>query len=265
MEYRFLCAVPYKDMQLDRDYMAHDQAAAEILVPIGHLTHTPDNPGWPDNEYQFAYKGTTSSNLDGASGARVTAPESVEGYMNDSNRNNIDRVGHRRWCLNPMMLKTGFGVAGGFSAMWSFDTSRSDTPDYEAVAYPPRGIMPSTHFKTAYAWSVSPNPQKYRSPDSSVRATVTPVRFDPEKLLLEKDAKALAIEYFQVSETSFGGASCIIFRPRDVSIANWSAYFVEIRGLKDLKGQDTPAQYFVGFYNPAEIKPPERTNAAVER
>jgi hypothetical protein len=56
-----------------------------------------------------------------------------------------------------------------------------------------------------------------------------------------------------------GGTRCIIFRPRNLSVATWSAYNVEINGLKDMKGQDNPAHYFVGFYDPKEIMPPERT------
>lgn len=256
MEYRFLCDVPYKDMQLDRDYMAHAQAGAEILIPIGQLTHTPDNPGWPEDEYQFAYTGTSSSNLHRG----LTAPESVDGYMSDSDQSNIAVVGHRRWCLNPAMLKTGFGVAQGFDAMWSMDASRSKTAaDYVAVAYPPRGLMPSTHFKNDYGWSVSPSPQKYRAPDSSVKVTVTPVRFNPDQLILEHDGKPLEVEYFNISKEPVARSSCVIFRPRNVSVATWSAYNVEISGLKDVKGQESPAQYFVAFYDPKQIKLPERT------
>jgi hypothetical protein len=264
MEYRFLCDLPYKDMQLDRDYMAHAQAGAEILIPIGHWTHTPDNPGWPEDVYQFAYKGTKSSNLcNDARGA--TAPGSVDWYMNDSDQTNIDRIAHRRWCINPAMLKTGFGVAEQFSAMWSFDTSRNTSADYAAVAFPPRGLMPSTHFKTDYAWSVSPSPNKFREPDSSVKVTVTSIRFDPDKLVVERETKQLELEYFNISKEKVASSSCIIFKPRNASVSMWSAYSVELRGLKDIKGQDAAAQYFVAFYNPAEIKPPERTTAAVER
>jgi len=264
MEYRFLCDVPYKDMQLDRDYMAHAQAAAEILLTVGHLTHTPDNSGWPEDDYKFAYKGTTSSNIYGGSGD-ATAPGSVDGYMNDSDEGNIAVVGHRRWCINPAMLKTGFGVATNFSAMWSFDSSRSNPVDHSAVAFPSRGFVPSTHFRSDYAWSLSPNPQKFREPDSSVKVTVTPVRFDPDKLIVERNAKALEMEYFTISKEPVASSSCLVFRPRNVSVASWSAYVVNVSGLKSLTGQDVPVQYFVAFYDPAQIKPPARTTPERER
>jgi hypothetical protein len=160
------------------------------------------------------------------------------------------------------MLKTGFGVAGDFSAMWSFDMSRKSVPDFEAVVYPPRGAIPSSHFKAEYAWSVSPNSQKYREPDSSIKVTVTPLEFDPDKLSVKRNDKPLDIEYIKVSAEGFGGAPCIIFRPRGVSLATWSAYVVELSGLKDLKGQDVPVQYVVAFYSPADVKPIERTKSA---
>jgi hypothetical protein len=246
--YRFICDLPYKDMELDRDYMAHAQAGAEILTRVGQLTHTPENPGMPETEFQFAYRGTTHSNLAGLG----NASGSVELYMDDSDASNIDRVGHRRWCLNPAMLRTGFGVDGSYSAMWSFNMSRRNVPDYDAVAFPPRGLTPSSHFKSNYAWSLSLNPLKFHDPDSSVKVTVTPMRFDPEKVMLERETKPLEMDYFKVTETSFGGSMCIIFRPKNVSVSAWSAYSVSISGLKNLKGQDVPVEYFVGFFDPVK-------------
>src|SRR5207248_7661158 len=122
------------------------QAGAGILAAVGKLTHTPENPGWPEGDYKFAYEGTTHSNIYAETGT-LAASHSVEGYMNDSDPGNIDRLGHRRWCLNPAMLKTAFGVEDHYSAMWSFDSSRQDMPDYDLVAFPPRGLTPTTHFK----------------------------------------------------------------------------------------------------------------------
>ena len=158
MEYRYLADLPYADMEIDRDYAAHCQAGAELLTRVGHLTHTPENPGLPDAEYKFAYDGPSHSNISTAGNSAA----SVAMYMDDSDAGNIAKLGHRRWCLNPAMLKTGFGADGHYTCMWSFDGSRRDIPDYDAVAFPPRGIMPTTHFGANYAWSFSVNPQKYR-------------------------------------------------------------------------------------------------------
>ena len=125
--YRYVCDVPYEGMSLDDGYNRKCLAASRLLERIGRLDHTPDNPGLPEDEYRVAYEGTSSSNI--AVGSSL--PGSIDMYMNDSDASNIARVGHRRWCLNPAMLKTGFGITGRWSAMWSFDSSRTsyDAPD----------------------------------------------------------------------------------------------------------------------------------------
>ena len=134
MAYRFLCGVPYEDLQLDWNYTAHAVAGARILNVIGKLTHGPENPGWPEADYQLAKKGCGSSNISSSS----SLTKSVNMFMNDSDKSNISRLGHRRWCLNPQMQRTGFGSFGKFSAMWSFDNSRQEKPDYDYIAFPHR-------------------------------------------------------------------------------------------------------------------------------
>ncbi len=86
---------------------------------------------------------------------------SIKCYMDDSDPTNIDRVGHRRWCLNPAMQKAGFAGAKQFAAMWSMDRSRAEVPDYDFVAFPPPGLIPTSTFSSHYAWSVSLNRAKY--------------------------------------------------------------------------------------------------------
>ncbi len=253
MQYRYLCDVPYKDMQVDRDYMAHAQAAAEIIERIGKLDHTPENPGMPEDEYQFAYKGTKSSNLFTSSGG-AGAAQSVESYLDDSDERNIDALGHRRWCLNPAMLKTGFGVSGNYSAMWSIDGSRSDASNFDFIAFPPRGLAPTSHFKSGYAWSISLNPQKYARPDKATKVTVTPMRFDANRLNLEAASEPLEIERLNVAEPIDGRTkiTCVIFRPKGTSVAPGSVYKVNVDGLKDIKGEVAPIEYFVGFFDAAK-------------
>jgi hypothetical protein len=253
MAYRFLCDVPYKDLQIDREYMAHAQAGAEIMDRIGKLTHTPENPGMPEDEYQFAYKGTSSSNIYFDSKGATTR-HSIDSYMDDSDERNIEVVGHRRWCLNPAMLKTGFGVAGIYSAMWAMDASRKDVPDYDAVLFPPRGLTPTSHFKSSYAWSISLNPRRYSDPDSTIKISVTPMRFDPKKLILEPGSEPLEIEHLKIAEPIDGRSkmTCIIFRPKNVNVSAGSVYKVGVSGLKATKSQDASLEYFVGFFDPVK-------------
>jgi hypothetical protein len=248
MAYRFLCDLPYQDLQVDRVYMAHAQAGSEIMKRIDKMTHKPDNPGMPDDEYRFAYQGTSKSNI--CSGTRAIS-ESVVLWMDDSDASNIDRVGHRRWCLNPPMLSTGFGFDGSYSAMWSLDESRKKDPDYDAVAFPPRGLIRTDYFRNDNAWSISFNPMKYKMLDASTKVVVTPVRFDPEKVTVEEESKPLELEHFNIVDDA-GIPNCVVFRPKNVSVTAWSAYMVNISGLKDLRGRDVPVEFFVGFFDKAK-------------
>ncbi len=244
MAFRFLADLPYKDMQIDRGFAAHTQAGAELLTRINKLTHSPENPGMPEDEYKFAYDGPSHSNI---STARESAG-SVRMYMDDSDAGNIEQLGHRRWCLNPAMLKTGFGADGKHTCMWSFDGSRKDVPDYDAIAWPPRGLLPTSYFKPDQAWSFSVNPKKYRTPDSSLKVTVTPVRLDPAKGTLDRDSKPLEMGFFKISTDGYGVPNCVIFRPKDVKVANGAGYMVSITGLKDSSGKDFLVEYFAGFF-----------------
>src|SRR5262249_22794081 len=116
--YRYLCRIPYEDFALDEEFNKYAQAASKICNELGRLEHKPTNPGGPEDEFKMAFKGTSSSSL---AFGDPTIAAAVDGWMDDSDKDNIDRLGHRRWCLNPKMQKVGFGRTGKFSAMYCFD------------------------------------------------------------------------------------------------------------------------------------------------
>ncbi len=244
MSFRCLCGVPYRDMKLDWTYIAHCEAASQLLSKLGRLDHTPANPGLPEAEYRFGFEGTSKSNL-----STVDSPiESVRGFMDDSDKGNIDRLGHRRWCLNPAMLKTGFGSGWGYTAMWSMDHSRTQIPDFDFVAFPPRGLTPIGSFRNHYAWSVSLNPKKYQTPsEQSVKVQIVPARLNLRPPAIEKASVTVPIEYFHVDTGNYGIPNCIIFRPAGLKVAPGTGYWVEITGLKTAQGEQTQLGYFVGF------------------
>lgn len=245
MAYRCICGLPYRDLKLDRTHTAHAQAAAQLMARTGQLEHRPPNPGMPNAEYRFALLGTISSCLSGHGSAAL----SVQAFMDDSDRSNIDRLAHRRWCLNPAMLKTGFGSLGNFTAMWGVDSSRTEIPDYDFVAFPPRGFVPTECFGENYAWSVSLNRKKYRPPDArAVKVLVSPARLNLRSGTLAKGPAALPLDYFNVSREPFGTAHCIIFRPRGVRVKAGTAYWVQIRGIADSSGGPAAVEYLVAFF-----------------
>lgn len=248
-QYRCLCGVPWDDVVLDDEANRYAQAAAEICAALGEITHEPANPGWEPDRFAFAAKGAASCNLHQS----VVATPSVDGYMDDSDPRNIGRVGHRRWCLNVPMTKTGFGVArssGGkaFTAMWAMDHGRAQRPELDAVAYPTRGWHPVTMFGPAYAWCVAPSERKFpRVLPEAVHVRV--LRLDAEFV---PSGEPLALEAFTVQTDSVGLSPCVIFRPKDVEVVDGAAYWVEVTGLSDpekvKKGAPPDLAYAVRFY-----------------
>ena len=132
MAYRYLCDVPFQDLVLDRSFIVCTEAGCDLLQRVGSLQHTPPNPGVAAEDYKLGFSGTKSSNLHIG---QKSMTDAVRGFMDDSDPGNIDRLGHRRWCLNPKMAKTAFARQGKFSAMWAVDESRSKVLNYEFVAF----------------------------------------------------------------------------------------------------------------------------------
>ena len=252
MEYRYLCGVPYQDLFLTEQANKETQAAAEVVCALGHLTHTPEKPpGWPADKYELGRTGAGHSNL---SAGRSTMEDSILSYMNDSDQSNVDRVGHRRWCLNPSMSWTGFGQQRTFGAMYSLDCTRPNIPDWNFVAYPAAGLFPVTYFSAKYAWSVSINEKKYTIPDITlVKASVTPVKGNFKTAKIEA-GDPLSIEAFKVSAGGFGSGTCIIFRPVGLKLAAGQAYRVEITGLL-LDQKETTLRYITEFCDLPGSKP----------
>ena len=246
-QFRYICGVPYEDLQWDAQQADLAQHAALICSKLGHLTHSPGHPpGMSDSEYDLCKKGAGQSNLF----MGITQPVAcVDGWMNDSDPSNIGRVGHRRWCLNPAMQKSGFGTEGKFAAMYAFDTSRKQVPDWDFVAYPARGYMPVEFFGERHAWSVSLNMAKF----------VTPGRSKPEVALkaandkLAPEGEPLKLDFFVVESGGFGSGPAIIFRPKTLTLKHDARYIVEITGLKAKKGDDAPLRYLVHFVSLPEV------------
>jgi len=246
MIYRYLCEVPHEGMVLDEEYNKHAEAAAAVCRAMDRLDHHPKaNPGVPEDVWKYGKEGCAKSNL---SLGRAEPSAAVDGFMDDSDRSNIDRVGHRRWCLNPAMRKTGFGQVGRFAAMYAFDKSRTDIPDWDFVAYPARGLMPTTHFGANYAWSVSLNPRKYAEPSKGeIKVKVWAVRSPAFVLDRLTAGTPLELDYFNVENSMFGLQHTIIFRPKSLTPRARARYFVEIEGVKRLDGDTKPVRYMVEF------------------
>jgi len=238
--YRYLAGVPYDDLTLDDDANAACDAAVRLCAKIGRIEHTPANPGLPEDDYKLAYKGTSRSNL--GMGLRSLV-KTVEMWMDDSDPGNIERIGHRRWCINPTMAKTGFGRFNEFTAMYIFDRNRKDVPDFDFVSWPPQGLTPVEYFRRGNAWNVSLNPRKYNSPGEDVTAKV----YAADKKG-NKTGDPLKLNHSGVDTNGFGIPNCIIFRPERITVEPGKRYVVEIEGITQGKEKKTAAiEYAVEF------------------
>lgn len=239
--YRFLCGVPYADIDLVEDLCILAREGARICATLDKITHTPDNPGWPESEYRPAYEGASNCNLYTHSGDfESLLVRSVDFYMDDSDADNIDAVGHRRWCLNPKMNRTGFGESGAYAAMWSTDQSRSPAPSFEFVAFPPPGHIPLDFLPANTAWSISPHPDRF---DLDGEVTVTVHELDATYC---KTGGPLPLTHLRVSSENIGSGPCIIFRPTGIRKSPDARYWVEVRGVaKRRRDLWPPIRYLV--------------------
>ena len=226
--YRYIAGLD--PVELDEAYENWAQAAAFVNLSLFQMTHYPadiaEKPAdmsqedWEDGIY-----GAARCNL--AMG--YTMASAPMAWMDDDNTYNIERVGHRRWCLNPKMKKTGFGAADPYTAMYSIDSSGSGTQSN--VSWPAAN-MPVEYFWVTTPWSLSTEADIDKA---KVKVTLTRERdgkvwtFDGANDYSEADTL-----YFNVDNMNYGGSGAIIFRPDDVGdYYDGDVFHVEITGAGD--------------------------------
>jgi len=242
---RRIAGVP--NVALDAQQCDYAQHGAVVDAAIDVLTHTPSKPaGMDDAFYKRGYTGTSSSNM--ARG--FTLVGAIDAWMDDSDASNIDRVGHRRWQLNPNMDTTGFGHCGIYSAEWTHGRNGKGC-NYNFIAWPASGNFPSSLMDKDYAWSVIVNPKLYAGVNAS-GLTVTLTRQSDGKTWTfqgsEQYTAASSGKYFNVNTRSSNSVgNCIIFRPDGVSSYD-GTYTVSISGLRFKDGSAAEMSYQVDFF-----------------
>lgn len=196
------------NITLDYSYCEKAQAASLVCAANGALSHSPSRPaGMDDYNYDLGRYGAGSCNL--AAGFSSLASSLINGWMHDGDASNIDRVGHRRWVLNPSMQKTGFGYVNGrsgyssFSAMYAFDSSAGNSS--VQVAWPAQN-MPVEFMSSSTPWSFTVGVPLDKATCSVSLTNLTTGQkwgFSP----------ASSNGYFNVENSNYGMPGCIIFRP----------------------------------------------------
>ncbi len=238
--YRYLAELPYENIQLDDEYNKAAQAAAVLSEKAKKLDHFPKtNPGLSEADFKLAVLGCKSCNL-GYGTNKLS--QGVDEWMDDSDNSNIANLGHRRWCLNPAMAKTGFGLSGNFFSMWCKDNGNKQYPDYDSITFPARGLMPVEFFGPQWAWNISLNPRKYRQPTDA-----TQVRLFALDASFARTGEPLKLNFSKVSQPGFGVPFCVVFRPDKLALAPGKRFLVEIDGLTRADGKPAPLSYVVEF------------------
>lgn len=255
MMFRAACDLPFKDLQLDLKHTAHSEAGSMVLAKLGQIAHEPPKPpGVADDLFQFALEGTKYSNLLHDK-PTCTMSKSVVEFMRDTDPHNVQRLGHRRWCMNPELLRTGFGKTivdehSSILTMWAFDNERKEVPDYDMFAFPARGVQPVSLLRAGkpYAWNCSFNPTKYRMPsDAELKVQVVPARFDAKRAKLLKGKTLVQLDSVHVSIEKWSYPPAVIFWPQEIDQSAGKSYWVEIEGVKHADGSPAKIGYLVSF------------------
>ncbi len=239
---RFLAGLS-TDIILDSSYTHQAQAASLVNAVNGSLSHSPSKPdGMDDTLYQLGKSGAGSSNI--ALGYSTLASAVLNAWMEDSDSSNIDRVGHRRWVLNPGMKKVGFGDVYGkyynwnmhYQAMYAFDNAFNYTGQPSVW---PAQVMPVEYFSSVSAWSYSTGTKENAS---AVQVVLTNETQNKSWSFSASSADG----YFNVQNSNYGLPGCIIFRPQDYDslYKAGDVYKVNITGLSQ-----GDVSYHVSFFS----------------
>ncbi len=210
------------------------QAAALVNAVNGVMTHYPVQPeGMSDELYELGYIGANHSNL--AYGYRGPIEALLYGWMGDGDRQNIDRVGHRRWALNPLMHSTGFGAVGRHTAMFASNSTYDYASAPARVAWPGQ-LMPFDWMSSSLPWSVS-----FRDGVSDGAVVTITRRSDGKTWNLYEGS---GDGYFHIDGDGPGTGECLIFRPDGISYTLGDHYDVTITGA-----EAQTVRYSVELYN----------------
>ena len=215
---RFAAGLSYNIGTTD-EYNKLAQDASLLCQVNNKLAHVgqPKPKNMNKKLYDSGAKGCKTSNL-GMGYPNVI--HSIEGWVSDKDEGNFDRMGHRRWVLNPIMKNTGLGLVKYYSGMYSFD--RNAEENYvKNVAWPCQH-MPIEFFGDNYPWTLSTD----ENLDKKVTVTI-----------INKKTKAVTKfdsyrnNKFLVNNDGYGQKGCVIFRP-NFKYSEGDSYRVDINCTK---------------------------------
>lgn len=265
---RFLAGLP-DDIELDPTLVDAAQHGA-VLLAVGEFAHSQPKPADMGQAfYEIANSATNSSNI---GWGYTTLWDFNFGCADDSDPYNIDRLGHRRWLLNPSMQYTGMGYADARATTYAFDSRRPETVDYDTVNWPAAGAFPVQMTSSGMAWSVTLNPAKYRYDAGRAGHTVVMQRLgDGRTWTLDAADTDPNGEYFNFDTDGYGVANCFVFRPDPDTVGGYrvgDSFRVTISGgIYNTGGTPATISYTTTFVSqtlePARVAGPDRYATAI--
>lgn len=243
---RFIAGID--EVELDDSYNECAQAGTLVNAVNNDLDHNPPQPsGMSDELYKLGLKGTSSGNI--GMGHFSLCDDIIHGWMSDESDSNISRLGHRRWCLNPSMKKTGFGNVKNYYCMYAFDNAFGSA-EYSGVCWPAQ-VTPVEYFSDpgywinsdSYPWSYSVG--KAVSDPDSIEVTLTDLNSGDVQTFSK--ANSTSTHYFNVENSNYGKPGCIIFCDRSMTYNAGDKYEVNIT-----QSGSEIANYTVNFVNISE-------------
>jgi hypothetical protein len=169
--------------------------------------------------------------------------DAIDGFMDDSDAGNVEKLGHRQWVMSPSLPKVGFGYCDGWCPMHVL--SGRGATGFNFVAYPGEGYFPRSLVHDGAAWSVHLNRDKVRAGATSTLAVQ----------VTKLDEHFATVEIVSVQENPGAGWTMIVFRHKLKSL-EVARYHVQLAGVRTQTGQPVPVSYLVDVREMPAREPP---------
>ncbi|MNW43631.1 Protease inhibitor precursor [compost metagenome] len=239
---------------LDSGLTDLSQHGAVLLTATGQMGHSPAKADDMDESfYSKAYTAAQTSNIAGL--AQGTAPvEVAEGVKQLLVDQSVDSLGHRRHLLNPTLQTIGLGYAAKTNSynqdaisghmLTTFAAEPDRSVDYDYVSWPSKGYFPISWMREGMGWSVSVNPNKYQSLDTTkVKGTITNLVDGSVQKLIYGETPG-----FDINVEDYSGGEMISFYPYQED-AFYEApnpgdeFVIELTGLTKIDGTPATIKY----------------------
>ena len=246
------------------------QYGAVVLAAANELVHSPPRSANMGSDfYQRGCSALSASNisavnLGGRDAAEVernklhaAVPMIMRNYMDGYGSANRASVPHRRWMLYPALQSVGIGCADAAdSAMYQVlkvigtQSTGAKQPAYDFLAWPASGNFPTQAISPDVPWSITLNPEVFRTPDRS-SLTINVTRQSDGKswtFNAASSADSGSQTFFLVNTQNYGVDNCILFAFRSGQTDGYSGdYRVTVTGLRTRDGREAMLDYQMHF------------------